>query len=299
MPDDVRARVEARLGASIVHVASQQGGFSPAVAARVRLADGRRAFIKAAGPLPNPDAPDIYRREARIAAALPASTPAPRLLWSLDDGSWVVLAFEDIEGNTPATPWRMRDLERVLAAVEELASALTPSPIEAPPIGESLEDAFIGWRSFAGAPAEAARLDAWARARLDLLVGMEERWQEAAEGDTLLHADLRADNILVTPDRVLFVDWPAACVGASWVDLLGMLPSVAMQGGPEPDAIFDARCESADAADVDAVLAALAGYFLWHAMLPPPPGLPTLRPFQQAQGVHALAWLRRRLAGGG
>ncbi|MFI7404394.1 aminoglycoside phosphotransferase family protein, partial [Streptomyces sp. NPDC049541] len=42
-------------------------------------------------------------------------------------------------------------------------------------------------------------------------------------------------------------------------------------------------------------LAALAGYFVAHALQPPPPGLPTLRAFQRAQGDTALAWLRRRL----
>jgi hypothetical protein len=29
--------------------------------------------------------------------------------------------------------------------------------------------------------------------------------------------------------------------------------------------------------------------------LPDPPGLPTLRAFQTAQGTHALRWLRQRL----
>lgn len=43
------------------------------------------------------------------------------------------------------------------------------------------------------------------------------------------------------------------------------------------------------------VLAALAGFFLHRARLPPPPGLPTLREFQRGQGVEALAWLRRSL----
>jgi hypothetical protein len=43
------------------------------------------------------------------------------------------------------------------------------------------------------------------------------------------------------------------------------------------------------------VLAALAGFFVHRSTLPPPPGLPTLREFQRAQGAESLAWLRRRL----
>ena len=70
-----------------------------------------------------------------------------------------------------------------------------------------------------------------------------------------------------------------------------------MQGGPRPWEVFDrhAVARDAPAARVDAVLAALAGFFVYAAAQPPPPGLPTLRDFQRAQGVEALAWLRRRL----
>ena len=48
-------------------------------------------------------------------------------------------------------------------------------------------------------------------------------------------------------------------------------------------------------ADVDAELAAVAGFFTARALEPPPPGLPTLRPFQAAQAEVARAWLAERL----
>jgi hypothetical protein len=38
----------------------------------------------------------------------------------------------------------------------------------------------------------------------------------------------------------------------------------------------------------------VAGFFTRQALLPPPPGLPTLRAFQRAQGEVARAWLARR-----
>lgn len=63
-------------------------------------------------------------------------------------------------------------------------------------------------------------------------VGVTSSRPPASRGDTLLHLDLRADNIVLTADRVYTVDWPSAAVGAWWVDVLGMAPSVAMQGGP-------------------------------------------------------------------
>jgi hypothetical protein len=101
---------------------------------------------------------------------------------------------------------------------------------------------------------------------------------------------------LLTPERVFVVDWPWAAVGARWLDLVAMLPSVAMQRGPAPDDIWRAHSLSRGVDDdhVDAVVAALAGFFVRESRRPPPPGLPTLRPFQAGQGEHAVAWLARR-----
>jgi hypothetical protein len=75
-----------------------------------------------------------------------------------------------------------------------------------------------------------------------------------------------------------------------------MLPSVHMQGGPPPETLFDNHpvARQADPDTVTTVLAALAGFFVWQGRQPAPPGLPTLREFQAAQGSAALAWLRTR-----
>ena len=59
--------------------------------------------------------------------------------------------------------------------------------------------------------------------------------------------------------------------------------------------LVELLAERAPPENVDAVLAALAGFFVQRATLLPPPGLPTLREFQRAQGTESLAWLRRRL----
>lgn len=137
----VREALQARLGSPVMHAATQPGGFSPGLAARLRLADGRRVFIKAAGLHPNPDTPALLRAEAQITAALPASAPSPRLLWSYDDQGWVALAFEDIQGKLPTLPWQPGELQRVLEVVAELAVTLTPAPV-----ATRLGAAFSGWR---------------------------------------------------------------------------------------------------------------------------------------------------------
>jgi len=297
VPASVRSALEERLGSPVAEAVVQPGGFSPGTAARLRLADGRRVFVKAVGSSPNADSPTFHRNEARIAAAMPRGAPVPRFLLTYDDGDWVALAFEDVDGRHPEVPWRQEELDRVLAAVGDLVESLTPAPVQAPPVGEYFNDQFRGWRELAAGQAEPEWLDPWAMSNLDRLAALEGGWPDAAAGETLLHGDLRADNILVTPARVLFVDWPHACVGAGWVDLTFMLPSVAMQRGPKPWELFDRHPfgRSAPPDRVDAVVAAVAGFFVWRGSLPPPPGLPGVRAFQRAQGTHALAWLRHRV----
>ncbi|MEV7804751.1 aminoglycoside phosphotransferase family protein [Microbispora sp. NPDC088329] len=305
VPAHLRLAVEAHLGDRVTEAVTQPGGFSPGVAARLRLAGGGRAFVKAVGPEPSPLSPAIHRSEARVAAALPVTAPAPRLLASFDEDGWVVLLFEDVEGRQPAQPWVAAELGLVLGVMAELAESLTPSPAAVPPAAERFAEEYRGWRRLAAGPdvlgPDVLGPDgsdvAWARRHLDRLAELEAGWGPAAEGDTLAHADLRADNLLLAADgRVYVVDWPWACLAAPWFDLLGMLPSVVMQGGPPPAEVFDGHpvAAKADGDAVTAVLAAVTGFFLQRGSLPPPPGLPTLRAFQLAQGRAALAWLRRR-----
>ncbi|MEU0937019.1 MULTISPECIES: aminoglycoside phosphotransferase family protein [unclassified Embleya] len=292
-PAGLRAAVEARLGAPVTRAVTQRGGFSPGVAARVELADGRRAFVKAVGAEANPDAPDLHRAEARITAALPAAVPVPRLLAEVDLDGWVALAFEDVDGHTPAQPWRPEDLERVLTAQRELTAALDPSPVEVPPVVDAFGRTFGAWTR--GVDPES--FGPWTRAHLDRLAAHEAHWPSAAEGTALVHCDLRADNILLTPDRVVFVDWPWAVRGAAWFDVVLMAPSVIMHNGEPAVDLIEAHlaARGVDPDRITAVLAAAAGFFAASCLRPAPPGLPTLRPFQRAQAHGALLWLRRRL----
>lgn len=302
IPASVRAVVEEWLGSPVVSVVSQRTGFSPGVAARLRTASDRRVFIKAAGPEPNPGVPAIHRKEGQIAARLPTAAPVPRLLWSYDDAEtgWIVLAYEEIDGQAPAQPWKLDELHRVMDGMAELAAILTPSPLPDSLVG-SVSDAFAtrlcGWGNLLeGDDSIRAQLDPWSTHHLEALARLEADAPAAVAGNTLLHFDIRADNVLLSPDRVWFVDWPLACVGAAWVDAVFFAPSVTMQGGPSPESVL-ARHPAARLADSDAITAAVAstaGFFVYQSLLPPPPGLPTLRPFQAAQGVIACQWVAER-----
>ena len=78
LPAAVRRRIEEALGGSVVTAVSQGSGFTPGFASRLRLADGRRVFVKAASGAVGWMI-DSYRTEAAKLALVPAVVPAPRL----------------------------------------------------------------------------------------------------------------------------------------------------------------------------------------------------------------------------
>jgi aminoglycoside phosphotransferase (APT) family kinase protein len=296
VPQPVRQAIERVCGAAVAEAVTQPGGFSPGVAARVRCADGTRHFVKAASAETNPDTPRFHRREARMLADLDpliaaGRLPAPRLRGTVELGPWFALVVDDVDGRQPTLPWQDAQLDLVLSAIDRLA-ALTPAPASAPAIADLLGEDLTGWRTLASTPGD-DRVDPWSRARLGELAALEATWGGHASGDTLLHSDIRADNLLLTRDGVVVVDWPHACRGAAFTDLVFFAPSVAMQGGPEPaDLLARSRTGRAASRDsVTAVVCALAGYFTSRSLQPPPPGLPTVRRFQAAQGEITRRWL--------
>jgi aminoglycoside phosphotransferase (APT) family kinase protein len=210
----------------------------------------------------------------------------------------VVLVFEEIHGDHPATPWTFESLRAVFAALDDVAAATTPCPITGLASFVEQHGSFEGFRRMAGGDPAVERLDPWSRRHLERLAQLEGQWEPHAAGDTLVHADVRADNLLVRGDgSVMIVDWPHACRGAAWLDKALMLPSVALDGGPTPleveETLKPFAAVEPDA--VDAVLVGLCGYFLFSAAQPSPLGLPTVRAFQKAQGDVTAAWLAHRL----
>jgi hypothetical protein len=292
LPESVRAAIEERIGGNVVEAVTQPGGFSPGLAARLRTGDGRRVFVKAVSAEANPHTPDLHRREAEVVAAMPPEAAVPRLLWTYDEGGWVALGFEDIDGRTPALPWRDDELRLTVEGLERLYEVLTPSPITSETASQALASLLNGWDEIRES---GTVIDDWSARNIEKLIELEAAAPSVVSGSTLLNFDVRADNILIARDRVFFVDWPWARIGAPFVEWVGLAIPVHMQGGPEPEA-FIRRAPMGGVGDeaINSVLASFTGYFQAHSRRPLPQGLPTLRAFQAAQGEVALAWLRQR-----
>ncbi|WP_433662589.1 phosphotransferase [Nocardia sp. CA-128927] len=294
LPRQVRAAIEQRIGGRVLSAGGQRGGFSHGMAARLVLSNNTTAFVKA---IPTDDElVPMYRAEAHTSAQLPAQVPSPQLQSTFETHGWFVAAFDDVDGRHPNLD-QPQELAAVLTTVEQLAIVLTPNPIpDAPTIADAYGPELICWQQFAehGPPAD---LDEWSLRNLDRLAELESTWGERAVGETLLHTDLRPDNMLLRPDgTVVVVDWAWPCRGAAWIDLVSLAPSIAASGiDPNPILEVHPVTRGTDPAAIDAFLCALVGYWERHSRRPPPPRSPKLRNYQACSAHVAREWLNRRV----
>src|SRR5699024_7042836 len=282
LPDGVAHLVSGRLGGRVVGAVSHDGGYSPGLASTLVLASGERVFVKAVAAEEHPVSGGLYRKEAAVAevlaAEIGATLPAPAFRRaaeeSVEDGTgeqdWVVLAFDAAGGPGPQLPWQVDELAEALDLVADVGRIAAPDHPAIPPVTETV---FDGWHLLAGEAGLQQGLTGldevlgpWLLARIGELAALADTWPQVSAGTALVHHDLRADNMVRAGGRLLAVDWPYASVGAPWLDLLGMMPSMALEGGGDPEEVFTTHPvgAAADPEAVTAVVAAFTGYFL-HA----------------------------------
>jgi aminoglycoside phosphotransferase len=299
LPDSIHRAVEEILGGPVVEAHSQTNGFSPGSADRVRSGNGNRAFVKAVSLERNPDTMDLHRRELAVLRSLPATISAPRLLGSFDDGEWVALVIESIDGVHPSGTPTTIDISAVLSALLLLpAIRANDSWAELPSASLELAPDFRGWSNFrCGGRSMALPVSTYEH--LDELEQLAAAAAQAVSGEYLLHLDLRIDNILLDDSgRAWLIDWPWAGIGVRWFDALTVLLDARLLGSDiDADAIIATHPLFADASDdnINAVLSGLTSYFLDAAQQPAPDNMPTIRAFQHAEGMAGLSWLGQRL----
>ena len=296
VPAAVRAWVEEQLGSPVVATAEQVGGMSPGCATRLTCADGTRAFVKAVGAELNPDTPGLFRREIGVLRHLGEHDLWARLLASYDDGAWVALLIEDVEGRHPdfADP---AELDAVLTGVDRLSAVLrerdVPAEVDLVDVGHLFGRWADSLSSLAEAPASTP-VPGWLRSDpagwADVL-----REQAALPMPHVVHWDIRIDNLLRRPSgEVVFVDWGTAARGPAWADpLLARLERV-------DEAWFDASTGSSpaltEAGDevVTAFLAGFGAHLAVRSVVAVDVNLPTLNDFRVRESRRMLEAVARR-----
>jgi hypothetical protein len=289
LPAPLRSAIERRCGSPVVEARSQGAGFTPGFASVLVCEDGSRHFVKAASVKAQRMFAEAYRQEARKLAALPADVPAPALLWTIES-DWVVLGIEHVEARAPHRPWVASDLDASLDALEVVAARLTPPPeaLGVDTFAEEFADFPGYWDHVAATRPHLPHLEEAA--------ALASRYAEVCAGETLVHTDVRDDNVLLdAADRAWFCDWSWPVVGAAWLDSLLLL--IGPRGdGLDVEAVLAGRplLRDVPAESVDVVLALVTGYFLKSADDPVPPSSPHIRDHQRWEGEVCWEWLCER-----
>jgi hypothetical protein len=252
----------------------------------VDLDGGKSAFVKVAA---FDYTADWLREEYRVYAALDGQPFLSRLLGWDDDGVAPTLALEDLSGATWPPPWDRARIDSVLTTLAAVHA--TPPPDGVPPALES-QFGLHGWPDVAADPQPFLSLGLcspeWLFEHLRALSDAS----AAAEigGTSLLHFDVRSDNLCLREGRAVLVDWNNACAGNALMDTASWLPSLHAEGGPAPHVIL-----SDETPGLPAIASLLAGYFSARAGLPPIPQAPHARPLQLMQVKTSLPWAARLL----
>ena len=246
----------------------------------VDLADGRRVFVKVAL---DDAAAEWLRHEHRVYSAVEAPFIAQLLGWH--DGEQTLLAIADLSDAHWPPPWTPGQIDAVRAALDELHA--TPPPPDLPPIAAERES-LNGWELVAEDPEPLLSTGLCSPPWLEAaLPGLLETGRSCVlEGEAFLHHDVRSDNLCLQDGRAVLVDWNFAHVGNPLLDIVGWLPSLKLEGGPDPWELVP---------DSQGFAALLGGYFAYHAGLPPPATAPRVREFQRRQAESTLPWAAREL----
>jgi hypothetical protein len=195
---------------------------------------------------------------------------------SWEDGERPLLVLEDLTDDAYfPPPWRPGDVDAVRATLTELGGVR----VEGLP---SFPDRWPQWVAVADDAAPFLSLGIASSACLEEALPELLAAEDALpfSGSALVHGDVRSDNLCIRSGRAVLVDWNHAVLGNPAFDVAAWLPSLTLEGGPQPEDVADAA--------VAEFAVAIAGFFAARAGLPPPEGAPLVRGFQLAQLEIAL-----------
>ena len=127
--------------------------------------------------------------------------------------------------------------------------------------------------------------EAWLDRALPVILEAVDRAPVA--GDELCHLDVRSDNMCFRGERCILVDWNWMSIGNTEADRAAWLPSLHVEGGPQPWAVLTGA----------GALAAWIGGVWAGVGTPPPQTAPNVRELQRRQLAVTLDWIDRELLG--
>ena len=275
----VLERIQKLMASPPVEWRTLRKGHTAAETWLMRFESGKSAFVKHAT---DEQTTSWLKSERAVYRAVQGDFLPDLLGW--DGGDFPILILEDLSHAGTVPPWTEDAIERVFALLEVLARTKLPNSFR------SLTDypePFDGWHQIARAPAPFLRLGLVSPRWLDAALPALLKAEAAADlsGDSLVHTDLRSDNIFFHRNLTMLIDWNWACRGNPKFDLVSWLPSLHTEGGPKPWEFT---------VDEPNLIALQAGY-LAHRVATPPHDNESIRRLQEKQLRSALPWAAKAL----
>lgn len=264
---------------SISTLREVSGGYSAAQRGVVALPDGRTAFIKIGT---DAHTKRMANREVEVYRWLNAHNYAyaPQLIVATDGA----LAIEDLSGWDFSPQWDEQKLDAVFRALDQLAAL--------PEDGITLKGIDIqnGWGRLAdGAPKRKMVIryasDLGVYLTDEQIAAYAKRVAGCPEGNEIVHADARADNIAYNPkaNSVKLIDWNWCCKGSRRFDDVALLIDAQLGG-------LDVVRYCPEKIDKTSALF-MAGFWLEQCFDPVwPGGNPAVRIRQQKSAIIAYNW---------
>ena len=298
LPVPVRDAIAEHTG-EVVRVAAANAGFTPGVKYLAETGNGGFFFIKSA-PADTWMGHD-YEVEANAHGWLPAAATGSLLLAHLTVGDYQTLIFRGVRDRSPgASIWAdqqevadaLRGLKRTYSGIDEAA------PMDLPSSVTSFWPGLTFWRDCAGGSTTAP--DGIPEETVSTIADLEGHavavLSRSEWSSEVSHEDLRRDQFLIERDgTATVIDWAYVTRTPRIVDAVALGVGVGVAGLNAEMVLNPAGpFVSYDADDIDAVLAALAGYFFRAARVTE--GKPArLCAAQLAQGEACARWLSQRL----
>jgi hypothetical protein len=291
MPESaILQRIERATGKFIETIRPIQRGYTPAERLLLSFTDSSTAFAKIGT---TPLTAGWLRQEKRIYEALQSSFMPKFLGWD-DDNEHPILLLEDLRHADWPPPWSEVQIQRVVDTLPRMWASRVGNSHELDnhlhglPRLAHRPGIYDGWREVAIDPEPFLSLqlatEKWLEATLPVFLNI--RGEEVVQGDSLLHLDIRSDNLCFVGERVVIIDWNLVCLGNPKVDFGFWLPSLEAEGGPLPETILP---------DAGEIAGLVSGFFASRAGQPNIPDAPFVRHIQQVQLKAALPWAVRAL----
>lgn len=206
----------------VEHGETAGSGVMSQLACTLRTTEGR-VFLK--GTRLDDEAAWMYDYEARVTRCAPR---APRVLWQVEAGGWLLVGYEYLEGRHPDLAPGSTDVASLIDTLTTVSTTPWPAEVRKKPL-------HMRWAGLY--PDDRAH---------------------HLQGAALAHTDVSPLNMLATGDEIRLLDWALACPAPAWADTAFAVVRLIHAGHPPARAEEIARQVPAYQAAAPAAVATFA-----------------------------------------